>query len=197
MCVLCSQTIAFASGPWCCISRSSVSAMCRSRTFHESAPPRDHRAIVGLGVLDGPRVLLGVESSSRPARVLRRAAARTVAADPAPPRPHDVGTTAWRGHTPARLRRTARSSGRRGGGRHGVRVVLLEVADDRVDRIPQRVDVEPVEADLLAVRLAVVVTPQPLGQRDDLAVRPHPGRPALEARAAPPRAVLSPSSPLT
>jgi hypothetical protein len=35
--VLCSQTTAFDDGPWWVRSRSRVSAMCRSRTFHD--PP--------------------------------------------------------------------------------------------------------------------------------------------------------------
>src|SRR5437870_1705609 len=39
MCVLCSQTIALATGPWKRMSRASVSVMCRSRRFHDSAPP--------------------------------------------------------------------------------------------------------------------------------------------------------------
>ena len=40
MWVLCSQTMALASGPWWRIRRSRVSVMCRSRMFQDSGPPR-------------------------------------------------------------------------------------------------------------------------------------------------------------
>jgi hypothetical protein len=60
--------------------------------------------------------------------------------------------------------------------------VLLEVGDDGPHRLPQRVDVEAVEPDLLGEATPRVAIPQPGDEPGDLVVRPHPGRPALERR---------------
>ena len=46
-------------------SSSSVSTMCRSRRFHDSSRPREHRPVVLLGVPHEPRILLGKEDTRR------------------------------------------------------------------------------------------------------------------------------------
>ena len=56
------------------------------------------------------------------------------------------------------------------------RVDLVEVLDDRLDRGPQAVEIEPVEAGLgRRMRLGVVAGPEPLHEGQDVAVPPHPG----------------------
>jgi hypothetical protein len=67
------------------------------------------------------------------------------------------------------------------GGGDGVRVMLLEILDDLVQRFPQRVNVESVEPDPLVLQPALVVPAQPFRKSDDLPVGPHPGRPAVVA----------------
>src|SRR5207247_544027 len=65
----------------------------------------------------------------------------------------------------------------RGGGR---RLVLLDVAHRQPQRVPEAVDIEAVEADLLLGRHRCVVLTQPLHEREHLSVGPHPGWPATE-----------------
>ncbi len=58
----------------------------------------------------------------------------------------------------------------------------LEVLDHRFDRSAQAVEVETVEADLgRRARLRVVARPQPLDERQHVAVSPHPRREATKA----------------
>ena len=62
-----------------------------------------------------------------------------------------------------------------------VRLVPLQVVDDRVHRRAHAVEVEAVEADLgLVERLRVVEGAQPLQERDDVGVAPHPAREPAE-----------------
>src|SRR5687768_5962336 len=56
----------------------------------------------------------------------------------------------------------------------------MQVAQDAVDRLPQRVHVQPVEAN--AGARALVVVAQPVDELDNLEVGPHPRRPPLESR---------------
>src|SRR5215211_544055 len=62
-------------------------------------------------------------------------------------------------------------------GLHSVRVLPLQVLHYRIQRLPQAVDVEAVEADPLALRKPVVVAAEPLNELGNLFVRPHPRRP--------------------
>src|SRR5215210_5121286 len=59
-------------------------------------------------------------------------------------------------------------------GLHSVRVLPLQVLHYRVQRLPQAVDVEAVEADARGLRKPVVVAAEPLNELDNLFVRPHP-----------------------
>src|SRR5215216_7312434 len=66
------------------------------------------------------------------------------------------------------------------GGIDRFRIYAFEVLDHRLHRVPQAVDVQPVEAYPLLLQEPVVVPPKPLGELEDLLVSPHPGRPPLE-----------------
>jgi hypothetical protein len=56
-------------------------------------------------------------------------------------------------------------------------VLPLQVLHYRIQRLPQAVDVEAVEADPLGLRKPVVVAAEPLNELGNLFVRPHPRRP--------------------
>src|SRR5205085_5579459 len=58
-------------------------------------------------------------------------------------------------------------------------LVLSQIVDHDMHRVPQRVDVEAVEADV-GTRRAVVVA-EPVDERGYFLVGPHPGGPTLEA----------------
>ena len=63
-CELCAQTTARGvrwERPAWSSRPSSVVIMCRSRTFQDSAPPRNIGAVVDFGITDDPRVLFGDE----------------------------------------------------------------------------------------------------------------------------------------
>src|SRR5919199_4459524 len=66
------------------------------------------------------------------------------------------------------------------GGIDRFRIYAFEVLDHRLHRVPQAVDVQPVEAYPLLLQEPVVVPSKPLGELEDLLVSPHPGRPPLE-----------------
>ncbi len=65
---------------------------------------------------------------------------------------------------------------------HPVGVVLAQVGEHGVQRLPQAVDVESEEAHAPFGRQLLVVPAQPPGERGDLGVGPHPRGPAVEAR---------------
>ena len=140
----------------------------------------DHDPVVVLGVGRHLGVLDGVECFLV---VVARAE------DPAPhlaEQGHDVGLAGVRDQPRAPgvlvrvlVVRQEALPGAHGGG-HGVGLVLLEPGDDLAQRVPERVDVQAVEADPFRQRPAGVPGAQPVQEPGDLLVRPHPGGPALE-----------------
>src|SRR5581483_11017548 len=61
-----------------------------------------------------------------------------------------------------------------------VRIDATQVTEHLVQRLPQAVNVQPVEAGLCPFVARVVPAAQPLDELQHLPVRPHPGRPAAE-----------------
>jgi hypothetical protein len=66
------------------------------------------------------------------------------------------------------------------GGGERLRVRPLQIAHQRVQRLPEAIDIEAVEADLPPFVEALIVPFQPLGQGHHLPVGPHPSRPAVK-----------------
>src|SRR5690242_17556277 len=58
--------------------------------------------------------------------------------------------------------------------------MLAKIAQYLIERIPQTVNIQAVEADSSCLRLTLIMCAQPFGQLHDFLVGPHPGRPALE-----------------
>ena len=65
-------------------------------------------------------------------------------------------------------------------GRHSVGDVRFEPRDDLAQRVPQRVHIEAVEADVLGSGQSEVPLVQPVEELGDVPVRPHPRRPPFE-----------------
>src|SRR5207248_2364209 len=70
----------------------------------------------------------------------------------------------------------ARAPGRRG-------IDLVEIAQYRLDRGTEAVNVEPAKGGATLGRQALIVQPQPIDKRQYLLVAPHPCREALKGRA--------------
>jgi len=80
------------------------------------------------------------------------------------------GVLAVRFETPVRLPRFG----------CGVRVHVLEIVDDRFQRLEQAVNVESEEADSVVLVEELVVYRQPVKELEYFPVRPHPVRPPVE-----------------
>src|SRR5215216_3279577 len=139
-----------------------------------------HSAVVSLGVSHHQRVLLGVEARLEVIPILREPVAEL--------REHLDYLVLARGGDESRRPGvlsnvlTVRLEALVGApsGIYRSRIYAFEVLDHRLHRVPQAVDVQPVEAYPLLLQEPVVVPPKPLGELEDLLVGPHPGRPPLE-----------------
>ena len=148
--------------------------------------PREHRAVAGLGVGDKPSVLLGAEGRIR----IDATIACSVLGRP-PTQLDELG------HDVVLARRAHPDRGRVAVGLgilpkvieagvaltrpcRGGRIDRVEIAEDRLDRGAQAVEIEPIEPDALRLRPCLVVVPQPTDEIDDVGVAPHPRRKSLE-----------------
>ena len=141
----------------------------------------EHRAVVLLGVCDQTGVLLGVEliilggqavSPQVPDRVamqFQQLLDHTAAAGLADAERH--GPPIVLGFA-AEVLKAGVPPPRPG---RALLVDLVEIGDDLVDREVEAVEIEPVEADAVVRRTAVVVLPQPADEVEHLGVAPHPG----------------------
>ena len=140
-----------------------------------------HGTVVGLGILQHERVLLGLKISLAPFRSI----GGRLAADLPKQRDHFV--LAGRGHeargTSVRLDVLAEGleaaqrtvcCRQRGG------VDPVQVGHHEVEGLPQAIDVEAIEADPPRLWPLVIPRAQPLDQLDDLLVGPHPRWPTVE-----------------
>ena len=194
---MCAQTTTFGRSPLRC-SRCAIERVERLDHVAVAQVPRrdvaaEHRAVVALGVLHQPRVLLGVEDvvlGERAARspLLGGAPAQLDrAARPPPPRtaassPRPVGIAVGLAVlaevVEAGVALAARAAAASGS-------TSVEVAEHRLDRGVQAVQVEAVEADLARrSACASLCSRSQSTKSSDVGVAPHPGREARKPRSA-------------
>ncbi len=141
----------------------------------------DHGAVVVLGVLHHQGILLGVEVP-----ILSVTGKRLGRAAEFGEQLHHMAFT--RRIRPLRRPRVfldvlaIRLEALKGatGGRESIGKMFAKVSEHVIQRIPEAVDIQAVEADSLLTGPVVVVLPEPANKLADLAVGPHPGRPAIE-----------------